>query len=99
MMVNALIFVILQGLAINGLSQSMGDGMILSGYKRWLKKQKEWIGKPMGLCVQCCASVGGTITFWPVVVYSFGFRWMELFAWIMDIFVLTYINLWLYKKN
>lgn len=98
MMLEMLIFVFLQGLAINGFHMAMEDGMILSAYKRWLKKQKGWIGKPMGLCVKCSASVGGTIAFWPTCLFAFGFRPIEIFAWIFDVFVLVYVNYYLYKK-
>jgi hypothetical protein len=98
MMIDFLIFVILQGLAINGFQQSMDEGMILNGYKNWLKKQKSWFGKPMGLCIRCMASVGGTITFWPAVLYEYGWRPIEIFAWVFDIFILISVNWILYKK-
>jgi len=98
MMLEILIFVIFQGLAINGFQQAMGDGMILEGYKKWLKKQKLWFSNPMGLCIKCSASVGGTITFWPSALYAFGWRPIELFAWVFDIFVLVYVNFYLFKK-
>lgn len=98
MMLEILIFVLLQGLAINGFNQSMEDGMIFSGYKRWLKKRKGWIGKPLGLCLKCMSSVGGTVTFWPAVLYAFGWHPVELFAWVFDIFVLVSVNFWFFKK-
>lgn len=98
MMTEILIFVFLQGLAINGFNLSMQEGMILSGYKTWLKKQKTWIAKPLGLCIQCSASVGGSITFWPAVLYVYGWRPIELFAWVFNIFVLVSVNFWIYKK-
>lgn len=97
-MIDVLVFVILQGLAINGFQQAMDEGMIFNSYKKWLQKKKSWIGKPLGLCIKCASSVGGTITFWPVALYSYGFRQIELFAWVFDIFVLVSINFWIYKK-
>jgi len=66
-MLEALIFVLFQGLAINGFQQAMDEGMIFNPYKNWLKKQKSWVGKPMGLCIKCSASVGSMVTFWPTV--------------------------------
>lgn len=97
-MINFLIFVILQGLAINGFQQAMDEGMIFEGYKKWLKKQKPWMGKMFGLCIKCASSVGGSITFWPAALYAFGFRPIELFAWVFDIFVLVSVNFWIFKK-
>lgn len=98
MMLELLIFVLFQGLAINGFQQAMDEGMILNGYKNWLKNRKSWFGKPMGLCIRCMASIGGTITFWPSVLYGFGFKPIEIFAWLFDIFVLVSVNWILYKK-
>jgi len=98
MMLEILIFVLFQGLAINGFQQSMDKGMILEGYKKWLERRKPWVGKPMGLCIKCSASVGGTVTFWPAALYAFGFRPIEIFAWVFDIFVLISINWLIYKK-
>lgn len=98
MMLEILIFVLFQGLAINGFHQAMDEGMIFNGYKNWLKKRKAWFGKPMGLCIKCSASVGGTITFWPAALYAYGWRPIELFAWVFDIFVLVVINFWIFKK-
>lgn len=98
MMTEMLIFVLFQALAINGLYLSMEEGMILSKYRLWLKKQKTWIGKPMGLCIRCMSSVFGSVTFWIAALSAFGFRPIELFAWIMDVLILVYLNYWLYKK-
>lgn len=98
MMLEFLIFVLFQGLAINGFQQAMDDGMILSSYKKWLKRQRSWIGKPLGLCIKCMASVGSIVTFWPVALYVYGFRPFEIFVWIFDSFVLISVNWWIYKK-
>lgn len=98
MMLDILVFVLLQGLAINGVHRSMDEGMILSWYRNWLKKQRSWIGKPMGLCIICMSSVGGTLTFWPTALYVFGWNPIEIFAWVFDMFILVYINFFLYKK-
>ena len=98
MMLEILIFVLLQGLAINGFQMAMDEGMILNPYKKWLQRQKGWVGRPMGLCIKCMAATYGTLTFWPSALCAFGFKPIELFAWIMDIFVLVYINFYLYKK-
>ena len=91
MMLSILIFVFLQGLAINGFQLSMDDGMIFNPYKKWLQKKKSWIGKPLGLCIKCMSSVGGSITFWPIVLYKYGWHPIEVFAGIIDIFILIYL--------
>lgn len=98
MMIDSLIFVLFQGLAINGFQQAMEEGMIFNPYKKWLQKQKHWIGMPMGLCVRCMSSTGSVVTFWPAVLYRYGWHPTEVFAWVFDIFVLVSINFWIYKK-
>lgn len=98
MMIEILIFVLFQGLAINGFQLAMDEGMILNPYKKWLQKQKSWIGKPMGLCIKCSSSIGGAITFWPAALNAFGWHPIELFAWIFDVFVLVSINFFIYKR-
>lgn len=98
MMTEILIFVLFQGLAINGFSSSMEEGMIFHSYKKWLQRQKKWIGKPMGLCIRCMASTGSAVTFWPVTIYLYGWHPIEIFAWVMDAFVLVSVNYWIYKK-
>lgn len=98
MMTEILIFVLFQGLAINGFQQAMDEGMILYPYKKWLQRQKKWIGKPMGLCIKCSASIGGTVTFWPTVLYNYGWHSFEIFSWIFDIFVLVSVNWIIFKK-
>jgi hypothetical protein len=97
-MINFFLFVILQGLAINGFQQAMDDGMILSGYKSWLKKRKSWIGKMGGLCIKCSASIGSSITFWPTALYFYGWNWFEVLVWVFDALVLISVNWLIFKK-
>jgi len=97
-MIDALIFVLLQGLAINGFYASMDDGMIFNWYRVWLKKMPDWIGKPFGLCVRCMASTGSIVTFWPYVLHRYGWHPAEVGAWAMDAFILVTINFYIYKK-
>jgi hypothetical protein len=98
-MIEAFIFVVLQSMAMNGFQQAMDEGMILHPYKKWLQRRPKWFSMPMGLCVKCLASVGSLVTFWPVVLYSYGFKPFEFFAWGMDIFVLVFLNAFFYKKG
>lgn len=92
------VFVILQAIFCNGFYESMNEEMILNGYKKWLKKRKMWIGKPLGLCVQCSSSALGAITFWPVCLMAFGFHWQEVPLFLYDIFILVYLNFYFFKK-
>jgi hypothetical protein len=98
MIIDLLIFVLLQGLSANGIYLSMEDGMILNGYKAWLKKRPSWVGKPFGLCIKCMASSVGTVTFWPTCLFIYGWHPMEIFVWIMDLFLLVSVNWYIYKK-
>lgn len=96
-MTDILIFVLFQGLAINGFQQAMDEGMILNGYKKWLQKQNSWIGKPMGLCIRCMSSTGSIVTFWPAVLFVYGWRPIEIFAWLFDMAALVTVNWLVYK--
>lgn len=98
MMTEALIFVLFQGLAINGFQQAMDEGMIFNPYKKWLQKMPSWIGKPFGLCVKCSASVGSIVTFWPTVLYCYGWHPFELYAWVFDALILISVNWIIFKK-
>jgi hypothetical protein len=98
MMTEILIFVLFQGLAINGFNQAMDEGMIFNVYKKWLQKRPSWIGKPLGLCIKCSASVGSLVTFWPVALYCYGWHPFEIYVWIFDAFVLISVNWIIYKK-
>lgn len=98
MMINAIIFVLFQGLAINGFQQAMEEGMILNAYRKWLKKKKSWIGKPLGLCIKCSASVGSILTFWPSILFMYGWHPFEIFAWGFDAFILISVNWMIFKK-
>ena len=98
MMLEILIFVLFQGLAINGFQQAMDEGMILNSYKKWLLKRKKWIGKPLGLCIRCAASVGSAVTFWPCALYCYGWHPFELYVWVLDALVLISVNFIIYKR-
>jgi hypothetical protein len=60
-------------------------------------RYKNWV-KPCWGCIKCMASVWGGITFWPVVVYLFGFHWVEIPIYVGDVFCLVYLNYFFYKK-
>lgn len=61
-------------------------------------KNKYW-AKPLWVCVKCMASVWGAVTYWPVVIWLFGFRWIEIFVFCGDVFILVYLNFLFYKRQ
>lgn len=98
MMLELLIFVLFQGLAINGFHQAMDEGMVLNTYKKWLQRQKKWVGKMGGLCIRCAATIGSIVTFWPSALYGYGWHPFELFVWVFDALVLISVNWIIYKR-
>lgn len=57
-----------------------------------------WLRKPLIQCIKCMASFWGGLTFWPVVLYLFGFHFLEIPIFFADMFSLVYINWIFYKK-
>lgn len=107
------VFVILQGLAINGIHEAFAGGCVtdINGKKSCSgnilyminpmfferNKNKTW-AKPIWVCVRCMASVYGSILFWGTVVPVFGFHPLEVWVWIWDIFILVSVNWIIYRK-
>lgn len=60
-------------LVIIGIWNAFGPGMILSRAGDWFEKHAPTLGKPIGLCPPCMASLHGT-WIWLVT----GGRWIEL---------------------
>lgn len=94
------IFILLQGLLINGWHQSQKEGMIFSFIPHFLEKtvKAEWINKMVFKCIRCESSIFGALTFIPVFIYFFGFRWIMIPILISDIFILVTVNWLIYKK-
>lgn len=106
------IFVILQGLAINGIKEvfdgkevnELGKGMVTYGnvfypLRKWLSKYiSEYWQKPLWGCIRCMASFYGTITFFVTVLPLFGFNLFEVWVWVCDIFILVTVNWLIYKR-
>ena len=107
------IFACIQSLFINGIHELFKGGCINDmtkghmckgnlGYMLnpdWFERNKEksW-AKPLWACVKCMASIWSIVTFFPLVIFVFGFHWWELYAWIMDAVSLIYLNFYFYKK-
>jgi len=110
-----MIFVVLQSLAINGIYElfrggcienDMKKGRVCSGNLFYMispefferNKNKTWASPFFG-CVKCMASFYSLITFFPTVIYLFGFHWEEIFIWAFDAFILVFLNYFFYKKG
>lgn len=61
-------------------------------------KYSKWIRKPIIQCIKCMSSFWGALTFWPIVLFIFGFHLLEIPIFFADVFSLTYLNWILYKK-
>src|SRR5271170_5759462 len=88
------IFVVLQALAINGVKEGLSGSAIkddLSGkvsYQgnilymlapKFLEKHKyKYWSKNLWTCIKCMASAYGALTYWPVILFVFGFNWVEV---------------------
>lgn len=97
-LVGFLVFLICQGVFINGIKLCMDEGMILNGFKKWVTSKSDFWSKPFANCIKCMASIGGAITFWPVVIYFFSFTFVEVFVFVFDICCLVSVNYYIYKK-
>ncbi len=96
-----MVFVFLQALFINGINESMVEGMVLSGVKKWVNRniKSEFWTKPITGCVRCMASFwGGIVTFLPTAFILFGFHWWETPLFIVDVVILVSVNFIVYKR-
>ena len=107
------IFVILQALFINGwhesfaggCTQDLTKGKICSGnifYKispSFFEKHRGNVWTlPLWGCIKCESSVIGGLTYWPIVLWIFGFHGIEILIYIFDVFILVYLNYFFYKR-
>lgn len=58
----------------------------------------KWWTYPIWSCVKCMSSIYSILTFFPVSIYLYGFRWEEIFIWIVDAVSLITLNYYVYKK-
>lgn len=92
------VMTVIQAVFINGVQISMGEGMILNGFRNWAVSVSPVFAKPLGSCIKCMSSVWGAITYWPLVVHLFGFRILEIPVFLVDVFCLVFLNFYFYKK-
>lgn len=107
------LFVVIQSLFINGVHYCFGGsctndiskGRVCVGNVFFLfapeffqaNKEEVW-ARPIYSCPRCMSSFWSIVTFLPLVVYLFGFHWVELFAWVIDAVSLVSLNWIIYKK-
>ncbi len=102
------IFILLQAIFINGVhdffkgymdsGKAHGNFGYLLFHKFIEKHDKQVWAKPLWSCIKCQSSVWGALSFWPIVIYFFGFHWIEIFIFVYDVFILTSLNYWWYKQ-
>ncbi len=107
------IFLALQSISINGIkicfeggcTQDIEKGRICSGmifYKinpEFFERNKnKWWASPTYGCIKCMSSFWGALTYWPIVLWLFGFHFIEIFVFVFDMFILVYLNFYFYKK-
>lgn len=95
-----LIFTVLQSWFINGVKELYEKDMILYNFRIFLSNHLSgfWL-KPIYSCVRCMSSLYGAITFFPVAVYIFGWKWELIPVFIFDACILVYLNYFFYKRQ
>lgn len=85
---------------IVGLKSCFEQGEIFEKAARWVTyKLGPWWSRPVVGCVKCMASTYSTLTYWPAVLWRFGFEWWEVAVWPANLFILVYLNWFLYKRQ
>ena len=107
------LFVVLQSFYINGVfelfrgkcTNDLAKGTVCDGnlgykvFKKFIEKNKDKVWYlPIAGCVRCMSSCHSIYTFFPLVIYLFGFHWIEIFAWAFDAVILISVNAYLYKR-
>lgn len=91
---------VLQAVFINGVKACFEPNMIFAPLAERLKKiLPQWSQKQLFACVRCMSLVYGAITFWPTVIYVFGFHTAQLFIFVADVFILVHLNYFIYKRS
>ncbi len=109
-----LIMVFIQALIINGIHECFQGEAIRDDLKQKTfyqgmifymiapkfferNKYKFWAKNIYG-CVKCMSSTFGAITYFPLVIWLFGFRWVEIPIFFADVFCLVVMNWLIYKR-
>jgi hypothetical protein len=93
------LFSVLQAMFINGVKEAFSEGNIFYKLRLFLNKYvNEFWQKPLYSCIKCMASFWGVITFFPIVYYIYGFKWVEVVICIFNIGVVSFLNNFFYKR-
>lgn len=108
-----LVFSLIQSLFINGVYEAfrgtkendITNGVRYKGNILFMiapkfiheNRDKMW-AKPLWGCIKCQSSFYGAITFWPTVLFVFGFQIWQIPIYFVNVGVLTTLNYWIFKK-
>ena len=99
MLIKLLALIVFNALVIIGVHRAadLDGGMILSRLHQMVRSVVgEFFTKPVFGCPTCMASVHSIYVFWPVMLYTFGFGWWEVYLYVLYIPALggasTYLN-------
>lgn len=93
------LFSVLQAMFINGVKEAFAKEEILYPIRAFLSKYiSEFWQKPIFGCVKCMASSWGAITFFPTVVYIYGWKWEFVVIYIFNVGVVSFLNNFFYKR-
>ncbi len=108
-----ILFLLIQGLMINGVHyccqgacvNEINKGKVCNGnifYKInpsfFERSKNKWWSFPIFSCVRCMSSLHGTLSYWPLALWVFGFNYWQIAVWVVDMFCLIGVNYWIYKK-
>jgi len=101
LLVSFILFVLVESLAINGVYESFTNGNIFHRIAPGFidSNRDKWWTKPLYSCTKCMASVWGSIFYWGTVLQVFGFHSFEIWAWIVNVFMLVVVNFQIYKRS
>lgn len=114
-MICFLLMVIIQALVINGIHECFKGACIEDYVTKKVScngnifykmapqffekhKNKAWT-MPLWGCIKCMSSFYSFITFWPVVIYLYGFHFVEIPVYVANSFALLYMNYFIYKRQ
>lgn len=113
-MIGFIVMSLLQAIIINGVHESLQGAALKDDLSkkttyqgnilymiapRFIEKYKyRYWSKPLYSCIKCMSSIHGALTYWPLVIYLFGFKWEEIPVYLADVFALVFLNYYFYKK-
>lgn len=76
------------------------EGMIfyMIAPKFFEKYKYNTLSKPFYTCVKCMGGLYGALTYWPLIIWLFGFKWCQIPICFADILCLIVVNFIVYKK-